>query len=501
MSSLWTRRSTAALLLLAGLAACEEPTPLPPPDGGGGGSTPLVIDSTRPAGNAVDAPFGQAVYAFTDSAVQAPTLTVTSYTIVTDAGGFDVPRKVALIGPNQLQANASLLPGTKYRATIATSLLSTNGGALPAPHTWTFTTRPIVPFVLASGSTGYFGRLALAKDSTGGIHAVYADSVLPRVLYYAECSGTCAAAANWTVLDLDPLHDVGSSSAIAVDRFGRVHIVYRSDRQQSLQYATCQSPCTDLSQFAFATVDNSSIEIGVAPSIAVTPDGIVHTTYYDPISAYLRYAVCLAACTLDASWVTGTADPGGAASFVGQSSSIVVDGPTRHVVYQDSAGNSLRYATCTADCVGAAIWQIANISLADGGKNPSLALGPNKELEVTYYASTDNKIKFAFCASACITVANWTTIDLATDAGLAGQVTGLTVDALGRAQAILIDKGLTRLRYATCSSICTTANRWRYSDIEVSSDIFRSPALVPGGAGGVQLLYLGGGGTEVRFAQ
>ena len=346
MSSLWNRRSGAAMLLLAGLIACDEPSPLPPPDGGGGGSTPLVIDSTRPADNAVDAPYGQAVYAFTDSAVQAPTLTVTSYTIVTDAGAFDVPRKVALIGPNQLQANASLLPGTKYRATIATSLLSTNGGALAAPHTWTFTTRPIVPFVLASGSTGFFGRLALAKDSTGGIHAVYADSVLPRVLYYAECSGTCAAAANWTVLDLDPLHNVGSSSAIAVDRSGRVHIVFRSDRQQSLQYATCQSPCTDLSQFAFATVDNSSIEIGVAPSIAVTPDGIVHTTYYDPISAYLRYAVCLAACTLDASWVTGTADPGGAASFVGQSSSIVVDGPTRHVVYQDSAGNSLRYATC-----------------------------------------------------------------------------------------------------------------------------------------------------------
>ena len=154
MSSLWNRRSVAALLFLAGLAACDEPSPLPPPDGGGGGSTPLVIDSTKPAGNALVAPFGQPVFAFTDSAVQPSTLTVTSFSIVTDSvTPIDVPRQVSVQGGNRLQAVASLLPGTKYRATISTTLRSTNGGALPAPHTWTFTTRPIAHFPLASGTS------------------------------------------------------------------------------------------------------------------------------------------------------------------------------------------------------------------------------------------------------------------------------------------------------------------------------------------------------------
>jgi Bacterial Ig-like domain len=499
MMSLWNRRSAAALLLFGGLAACDEPVPVAPPDNGGGGTTPLAITSTSPAADVLTAPFGLVVTATADAAVQPSTATVTSFNIVTDADGFDVPRRILVTGGNQVQATASLLPGTKYRATISTALRSTNGGALPAPFTWSFTTRPIVPFVLDTGRVGYFGHLALAKDSLGGLHAVYADSVQGD-LFYAECAGVCAAPANWTVVALDTLGNIGSSSAIAVDASNRIHIVYRDDRLQRFRYATCVTPCTDVLQFAFATVDSSSIGVGIAPSITVTPAGIVHTVYYDYINAYLRYGICLAACGLATNWVNGTADPGGSTGFVGESSAILVDGATRHVVYQDSAGSNLKYATCTTACVGAGDWTVGAISVADGGKSPSLAFGPNKELEVTYYAATTGAAKFALCASACFTIANWTTIDLATTP-LVGQVTGLTVDAFGRAQAVLIDDGLKQLRFATCSSVCTTASRWRYSTIEVSLSAFRSPALVPGGAGGVQLLYLSSEGQAVRFAQ
>lgn len=499
MSSLRNRRSVAALLLFGGLAACDEPVPITPPDGGGG-TTPLAITSTSPAADVLTAPFGLVITANTDAPLQASTATVTSFNLVTDADGFDVPRRILVTGGNQLQATASLLPGTKYRATISTALLSTNGGSLPAPFIWSFTTRPIVPFVLDTGRVGYFGHVALAKDSLGGLHAVYADSVLGELLY-SECAAACTSAASWIpAVTLATLGNNGSSSAIAMDASNRVHIVFRSDQLQSLQYATCVSPCTDRLQFTFATVDNSSIEVGLAPSIWVEPSGIVHTTYFDNISTYLRYARCPALCGLSTNWETGFADQGGAAALVGESSAIIVDGATRHVVYEDKANGNLKYATCTTDCVGGAIWSANPISLADGGKNPSLAFGPNKELEVTYYASITGAIKFAFCASACITLANWTTIDLTTT-GLVGQVSGLTVDPFGRAQAVLIDDDLERLRYATCSSVCTSASRWRYATIEVSLDVFRSPALVPGGAGGVQLLYLSSEGQAVRFAQ
>lgn len=502
MSSLWNRRNAAVLLLLCGLAACEEPVALPPPDNGGGGSTPLAITSTSPAADVLAAPFGLPVLVNTNAPVQTSTATVTSFNIVTDADGFDVPRRILVTGGNQLQATASLLPGTKYRATISTALLSTSGGALPAPFTWSFTTRPIVPFVLDTGRVGYFGHVALAKDSLGGLHAVYADSVL-GLLLYSECPASCATAASWIpAVTLATLGNNGSSSAIAMDLTNRVHILFRSDQLQNLQYATCVAPCTDRLQFAFATVDNSSIEVGLAPAIWVEPSGIVHATYYDNINEYLRYAFCAVACSLDASWSTGFADPGGASAQVGRSSAIVVDGATRHVVYEDAANGNLKYATCTTDCVGAGVWNLQAISIADGGKNPSLAFGPNKELEVTYYATTGTGVvKFAFCASACITIANWTTFDLSTT-GLVGQASSITVDAFGRVQAIFVDDGLKKLRYATCSSVCTTASRWRYSTIDVSTnDPFFSPTLVPGGAGGIQMLYLSSEAQAVRFAQ
>jgi hypothetical protein len=82
-----------------------------------------------------------------------------------------------------------------------------------------------------------------------------------------------------------------------------------------------------------------------------------------------------------------------------------------------------------------------------------------------------------------------------------GTGSGLTVDTNGRVQATFIDNGLDRLRYATCSSVCTTASRWRYSTIEEGIGIARSPTVVPSRDGGLEVLYLATDGTEVKFAE
>ena len=273
MSSLWNRRSVAALLLLAGLAACEEPVPLPPPDGGGGGGTPMTILSTSPAAGSLTAAYGLPVVAVTSQPLNASTATVTSYTIAEDPSGTDAPRRILVQGGTTLQATASLMPNTSYTATITRSLQSTTGSVLDAPYTWTFKTRPIVNFQLATSTTPFFGDLGLAADSSGGLHAVYAGSVNGD-LFYAECASNCALLSSWSApltLDLGTIgsssSDVGSSSAVGVDRTGRVHVVYRSDRLQTLQYATCATACTVLTNWLFATVDNSSSLIGINPSI------------------------------------------------------------------------------------------------------------------------------------------------------------------------------------------------------------------------------------------
>ena len=129
--------------------------------------------------------------AITSQPLNASTATVTSYTIAEDPSGTDAPRRILVLGGTTLQATASLMPNTNYPATITRSLQSTTGSVLAAPYTWTFKTRPIVNFPLADGTAlgiGYFGDLALAADSSGGLHAVYADSVNGDFIY-AECAG------------------------------------------------------------------------------------------------------------------------------------------------------------------------------------------------------------------------------------------------------------------------------------------------------------------------
>ncbi len=504
MSSPWNRRSVAALLLLAGLAACDEPVPLPPPDSGGGGGTPLVISNPSPAAGALLAPYGLPVTVTASQPLNTSTATTSSFVITENPGAVDVSRRILVPGGTTLQATATLLPNMTYNATITRSLQSTSGSVMAEPFTWSFKTRPIVTFPLADGTAAgisFFGDLALAADSSGGLHAVYADSTNGDFIY-AECASNCSLAGNWRTLAVDTVGNIGSSSAIGVDRTGRVHVVYRSDRLQTLQYATCTTACTDLLSWSIATVDNSSSLIGINPSIAVTPDGIVHTTYYDGINSFLRYARCPGLCALDANWEQGTPDTG---PFVGMTSAIVADGTTLHVVYQDSTNRALKYATCTVTCVGTASWLVGPVSVFDGGQNPSIAIGPGNVLLVTYYAALGGtgalgSVKYASCLSACITVANWTGFEFTTT-GLVGKGNGVTMDPNGRVQAIFLDNGLDRLRYATCSSVCTSGPRWRYSTVDSLIGLTRTAAMVPGRDGALEILYLAKDATIVKFAQ
>jgi hypothetical protein len=433
--------------------------------------------------------------------VRASSATVTSVALATEPAGVDVPRTV-LVSNNGLliEMSASLLPATTYRATLAGSLLSTTGSSLGTPVTWTFTTRGFQTFALDSGRTAYAGDLGLARDNTGGLHAVYADSVQGD-LFYATCPANCAAASSWRLVALDTLGRIGSSSAVAVGSTNRVHIIYRDDRQQlpRVRYATCQAPCADLTSFRFATIDQSSLGVGVAPAITVGSDGTVHVTYGDFISTFLRYAQCSAAdCAVDANWLVGTIDNG---PFVGQSSSIVVDATgLRQVVYADSGQARLRYATCSVNCVSVGAWTVSDISAGDRGQEPALTIGNNGTLFLTYYAATTGDLVYGECSTSCFLPTNWNLTPLATD-GLVGQGSQISVNSRNRRQVIFADESGTALRYATCVNTCTNANRWRFGDVQTGVGVVRTPVMVTRPDNSLQVLYLARGGTAVRYAE
>ena len=76
------------------------------------------------------------------------------------------------------------------------------------------------------------------------------------------------------------------------------------------------------------------------------------------------------------------------------------------------------------------------------------------------------------------------------------------MDVNGRVQAIFIDNGLDRLRYATCSSVCTTRLPLALQHIEANIGVhaLRRHGSRPATAA-LEMLYLATDGTVVKFAE
>ena len=322
--------------------------------------------------------------------------------------------------------------------------------------------------------------------------------------FYSECASLLRARGQLErTADAGRPREHGSSSAIAMDRTGRVHIVYRSDRLQTLQYATCAYRLHHLTSWSFATVDNSSSLIGINPAIcgraemgSCTPPITTASTVCAPLSR------CLALCSLDANWANRTARHRWA-SAVGRSSAIVMDGAARHVVYQDSRGRQPQVRDVSPPTASASVTgPCSAISLADGGQDPSLALGPNQLLAVTYYASTDRRHEVRLLCQRLHHDRQLDHLRPRAPRALVGQASSLTVDAYGRVQAIFVDERpraaalrhlLQRLHHLPAAGGTARSTRaWR---------LFRSPVLVPSRDGGIQMLYLSSDGEAVRFAE
>ena len=110
--------------------------------GGNGDTTPPTVSSNSPANGATDIPVGDALSVTFSEAMNASTITSTSFTLV-DAGSNPVSGAVSYnAGTNTATFTpaAALSLNTTYTATITTAAKDVAGNALAANHVWSFTT-------------------------------------------------------------------------------------------------------------------------------------------------------------------------------------------------------------------------------------------------------------------------------------------------------------------------------------------------------------------------
>ena len=211
------------------------------------------------------------------------------------------------------------------------------------PAGWTLTTLGLVP-----GNEGY-SMVGLAAESSGFHILTGVGNGATIELVYAGCPGSCAVAGNWSFNTADP-HALGSG-ALTRSPDGTLHLLYNvTDNGAKLRYANCSSGC-------FTTANWQHIDLGPsagAPGLVADDAGELHAIFSR--SALVNYLHCSSSCLNANQWLstevdTYQASPPHAAIAVGPASRL-------HVVIASDDHNALRYATCVTACTVNASWQV-----------------------------------------------------------------------------------------------------------------------------------------------
>jgi hypothetical protein len=280
-------------------------------------------------------------------------------------------------------------------------------------------------------------------EGSGRRHVSYYDATNAD-LGYATCAATCATAGNWQAVTVAAPGVAGQYTSLGVDGSGRVHVSHYDSTSHHLKYSTCAAGCATGANWQTVTVDAAEF-VGTWTSLTVDASGRLHVSYYDDVNDAVKYATCAATCATAANWQVATID---ASASVGYYTSLTVDGGGRlHVSYFDNTSFDLKYATCAAACTTATNWHAVTVDATGSvGAYTSQKVDGGGRLHVSYYDLTNADLKYATCAAACATAANWRTLTV--DAtGTVGWFTSLAVDAGGRVHVSYHDFTNSALKY------------------------------------------------------
>ena len=140
-------------------------------------------------------------------------------------------------------------------------------------------------------------------------------------------------------------------------------------------------------------------------SIAIDANDGVHISYYDDTNYDLKYATCSSSCTTASNWDKVAIDTTG---YVGSHTSIAIDSNDGvHISYWASTP-ALKYATCSSSCTTASNWdKVAIDTTGDVGRFNSIAIDSNDGVHISYHDYTNYDLKYATCSSGCTTASNW----------------------------------------------------------------------------------------------
>ncbi len=305
------------------------------------------------------------------------------------------------------------------------------------------------PFLVAGPAvTDWAGRYcSLAIDAAGNFH----------ISYYHEGVGLKYATASipsgpWTLTTVDNgggAADVGTFTAIAVDKLGKPHISYYDVTNTALKYATNAS-----GTWINETVDNGFADDnpGTHTSIKVDDTGVVHMSYYDFHSSInngnLKYIFGKSGAWSDARTLDSTGD-------VGEFSSLAIHNGKIYIAYNHMYPDGHRFIRIITNASGDAwmhrdiieVSRVANDSQSRTS-NP-IVIDPAGLVHLAYYKAGTVYYATGILYDAVQNIWDWATAKVVDDSQVGqGIYAAITVDSKNRARVSYYDATDGDLKYA-----------------------------------------------------
>jgi hypothetical protein len=297
-----------------------------------------------------------------------------------------------------------------------------------------------------------------------------------------------------------PFLDVGNqwggvSLLLGADQ--SVHVVAFDAWNDRLRYYGCANVCDDRVHWFDGTADSVWLNYanGLEPGsgVVLTSSGF-HAVYTraSPYGDGIGYAHCAGACNLTANWAASTMLPDsglleGVWPGPPYGTPLAADGAgALHLVYLSVGDNRVRYAYCASACGDRANWGGAPVGgpVNDAYHNASrlIAVAPSGAVHLLY--ATASSLMHAVCVGACTDSTSWTEESVSGVAQVDPlRAISLVFDQGGDAQVALADQS-GAVRYGTCAAPCRVPGTWSFTALPLTTvDV----ALAPDGLGGVYL--------------
>jgi len=315
-------------------------------------------------------------------------------------------------------------------------------------------------------------------------------------LHYGGCVQNCQDPARWMVGTIDSIYGGIGANAASTRTSNGIAVAYEDWQGGTgqVKVGTCGGVCFLKTSWRLGVVRTGLIgsQFGThSRALAADPSGGLDLLYRGAPngSSGIEYARCASACTDSASWQSMVLDSG---TFLDYDDALTVaPSGTIHAVIEGGPGNGLTYLACDSACTSRANWSSVQLDTGEVGATPSIQVGPNDALYVTYGSrSSGRPIAFMTCSSGCLNVANWTRATLPANAGTD---ISLLLDAAGQpwvATSYGYYKGTTVILH--CSAACSSTGSWTTTsidslgdgrDIAMALDVTGQPRLLVSGAG------------------